>query len=85
MLVCVPVPPEHEADGQIVQKAIEQALTEASEKNITGKDVTPFLLARINQLTGGLSLKANVALLKNNAAVAAQMASQLAALKKQDQ
>jgi pseudouridine-5'-phosphate glycosidase len=77
-LVCVPISAADAADGAIVQDAISKAMREADEQNVHGKAVTPFLLKRIAQLTKGVSLRANVALLKQNAKVAGQIASQLA-------
>jgi pseudouridine-5'-phosphate glycosidase/pseudouridine kinase len=80
MVIGVPVPNEHAADRKVVTTATEQALREARERGITGKRVTPFLLQRINELTGGHSLQANVALIKNNARVGADMALALSSL-----
>jgi pseudouridine-5'-phosphate glycosidase len=77
VLVCVP-PPESEAlPAEQVAGAIEQALAEAQEKQIRGQQVTPFLLGRVSELTHGSSLQANLALLRNNARVAAQIAHHL--------
>lgn len=76
MLVAVPVPKELESDRTVVKKAIADALAEAKEKNITGSGVTPFLLKRVRELSGGESLEANIALIKNNALVGAQIAEQ---------
>jgi len=56
---------------------IAQALNEMHEKGIKGKEVTPFLLARIFDLSGGESLEANIALVRNNARVAALIAKEL--------
>jgi pseudouridine-5'-phosphate glycosidase len=70
----VAVPPPESVEGEQIEEAIRQALKEAESKKIAGRDVTPFLLARINQLTEGASLKANIALVKRNAAVAARLA-----------
>jgi hypothetical protein len=58
-----------------VQDATEQALAEAKQRGIAGRDVTPFLLKRINELTGGESLRSNIALIKNNAATGARTAA----------
>ncbi|KAJ1969806.1 hypothetical protein IWQ62_000384 [Dispira parvispora] len=80
MVVAVPVPDSEAANGKLIQKAIDQAIHEASELGITGKDVTPFLLHKVNELTQGKSLQANIALIKNNAAVGSTMARQLAEL-----
>jgi pseudouridylate synthase len=73
VLVAVP-PPESSAlpHGQ-VETAIHQALAEAQSQQVRGQAVTPFLLQRVSQLTGGRSLRANLDLLKNNACVAAEI------------
>eukprot|EP00760_Papus_ankaliazontas_P004280 PhM_4_TR1176/c0_g1_i1/m.14205/K16329/psuG; pseudouridylate synthase len=73
-IVAVPIPAEHEADGEIVAKAIDVALAEAAEKKVLGNDITPFLLKRVNELTQGRSLKSNIALVMNNARVGAEIA-----------
>lgn len=70
----IAVPPPESVEGEQIEAAIQRALREADEKKIAGRDVTPFLLSRINQLTEGASLKANIALVKRNAAVAAALA-----------
>lgn len=74
VLVATPVPQEHAMDAREVDGVIEQALEDARAKNIRGKDVTPFLLAKIVEKTGGRSLQTNVALVKNNAQVGAAIA-----------
>jgi pseudouridine-5'-phosphate glycosidase len=74
----VPVPEDQAADPAQVEEAIAQALSEAAEAGVRGKEVTPFLLSRVAQLTGGKSVNANLALLRQNAAVAAQIAVALA-------
>lgn len=74
LLVCVPVPAAAELARDIVEPAIEQALAEADQAAVRGKALTPFLLARISELTGQASLRTNLALLENNAGVAAQIA-----------
>ena len=76
-LVTVPVPVEEEWPADEAQEVINRALTDAKAKGISGKAVTPFLLERVNVLSGGRSKKANVALLLNNARVAAQIARAL--------
>lgn len=81
ILIGVPIPKEHSASGNFIESAIQKALTEAKEKNITGSAETPFLLSRVNQLTGGASLVANIALVKNNATVGSQIAVCLARLR----
>lgn len=79
----VPIPEEHAAEGQQIERAIQQALDEASEKKLAGPETTPFLLQRIQQLTRGASLAANIKLIMNNAAVGAQIAVALAHLDNQ--
>ncbi|OQY53611.1 MAG: pseudouridine-5-phosphate glycosidase [Candidatus Parabeggiatoa sp. nov. 2] len=69
-----PIPEEYSMPPQEMQLAIDAALQEAERLFITGKAVTPFLLDKIQQLTGGKSLKANVALIKNNAQLGAKVA-----------
>jgi pseudouridine-5'-phosphate glycosidase len=77
ILVAVPIPTEDELPSNEAEDAIERALAEAETQAITGKSVTPFLLARVSELTGETSLRANIALLLNNARVAAAIASAL--------
>jgi len=78
LLVCVPVPAEAELPAPVVEPAIEQALSEAAARGMRGKALTPFLLARVSELTGEASMRTNLALLDNNAYVAAQIALALA-------
>jgi len=73
LLVANPVPEEHEIPYEEINLHIEQAIREASAEGITGKEVTPYLLKRINELTGGRSLATNLALVKNNAMLGAQL------------
>ncbi|GMY16061.1 pseudouridine-5'-phosphate glycosidase [Fagus crenata] len=82
ILFTVPIPKEHSASGSTIESAIQRALKEARDKSITGNAETPFLLARVNELTGGASLAANIALVKNNALVGARIAVALAQLTK---
>ena len=77
VLVCVPPPEADALPAEQVNEAIEQALAEANAKQIHGQKVTPFLLSRVSELTHGSSLKTNLALLRNNARVAAQIAHHL--------
>ena len=77
-LIATPVPAEHELPAEVAEKAIAQALQEAEARGVRGKEVTPFLLARVSELTHEESRTANVALLQNNARVAAQIARALA-------
>lgn len=74
LLVAVPVPSESELPRAIVDGAIDQALAEANGRGIYGKQLTPFLLARLAEITGGRSVETNLALLKNNARVGAEIA-----------
>lgn len=79
VLVANPIPAEAEIPGAEIAPVIESALLEAAAQGITGKDVTPFLLPRVAEATAGRSLKANIALVENNAALAAQIAVALTA------
>lgn len=74
MLVTNPIPEEYSMPADVINRAIEQALREAEEKGIRGKHTTPFLLARVKDLTGGDSLDANIQLVLNNARLAARVA-----------
>ena len=78
MLLAVPVPAEHALDATEVEGVITRALTLAEQRGIRGKAVTPFLLAEIRTRTGGRSLAANIALVRNNTRVAAEVALALA-------
>ena len=77
MLVANPIPEEYAMDKAVIDAAIEQALCECREQGVRGKDTTPFLLARVAELTGGDSLESNIKLVLNNAKVAALTASAL--------
>ena len=77
MLVTNPIPEEYAMDGKGIDAAIEQALQEAEEKGIKGKETTPFLLAKIKDITGGDSLDSNIRLVYNNARLAAGIAKAL--------
>ncbi|XP_041996141.1 pseudouridine-5'-phosphate glycosidase-like isoform X2 [Salvia splendens] len=83
ILISVPIPSKYSASGNFIESAIQKALKEAREQNITGSSETPFLLARVNELTGGASLSANIALVKNNARVGAQIAVSLSQLRQE--
>lgn len=78
MLLCVPPPSSAALPSAEVEAAIEQALARAAESRVTGKQLTPFLLAAVGKATAGRSLDTNVALLLNNAAVAASVATAVA-------
>ena len=78
ILVTQPIPGGDEIPKPEMKKWIDQASKESIEKKIHGQDLTPFLLQRINELSGGRSLRANLSLLLNNARLAAQIAKSLA-------
>jgi len=80
MLVCNPIPAEHSLDFDEIEKVILQAIDEANGKGIHGKDTTPFLLDRIQQLTEGESLESNIMLVYNNARLATEIALEYAKL-----
>ena len=77
LLVTNPIPEQYAMDKAVIDAAIEQALAESRAQGIKGKETTPFLLARVVELTGGESLESNIQLVLNNARVAAQTAIQL--------
>lgn len=74
VVIANPIPQEHEMDYDTITKAIEDALKEAEEKGIKGKESTPFLLAKVKDITGGKSLESNIELVFNNAKLAAEIA-----------
>ena len=78
MLVTNPIPAEYAMDKAVIDKAIDEALADAEAQGIRGKETTPFLLAKVVELTGGDSLESNIKLVLNNAAVAAETAAALA-------
>ncbi|MBQ6608856.1 MAG: pseudouridine-5'-phosphate glycosidase [Oscillospiraceae bacterium] len=80
MLVTNPIPEKYAMDKDVIDAAIEQALASAKADGIHGKETTPYLLAKVVELTGGESLESNIQLVLNNAAVAARTAACLAAL-----
>ena len=77
MLVANPIPEEYAMDPNAINTAIGDALYEATQMNIKGKEITPFLLDKIQKLTGGESLESNIRLVYNNAALGAQIACAL--------
>jgi len=77
MLVTNPIPEQYAMDDAIINKAIDQAIEEQNAQGIKGKASTPFLLARVCELTGGDSLESNIQLVYNNAKLAAQTAVEL--------
>lgn len=74
MVIAAPIPEEHALDREEIDGVIDEAITEMQRQGITGKDTTPFLLARIAARTGGRSLEANIQLVINNARIAAEIA-----------
>ena len=77
MLVTNPIPEQYAMPKAVIDAAIEQALKECAEQGVHGKETTPFLLARVVELTGGESLESNIRLVLNNAALAAKTAAAL--------
>jgi len=75
LLVTVPVPKEFEVPAEQLQTVLDEALRQAEQNNITGRELTPFLLSQMAQRSAGATLRANIALLENNARVAAEIAS----------
>jgi pseudouridine-5'-phosphate glycosidase len=80
LLIANPIPEESALDAQAIEHRIAEAVAEARAKGVAKKEVTPFLLGRIVELTEGRSLAANMALVKNNAALAASVAGELSRL-----
>lgn len=89
ILIGNPIPIEDGTDtksgASLLSAAIEEALIQAESESIRGKNVTPFVLRRVNELTGGESLKANIALIQNNALLAAQVASQYEIVRREEE
>jgi pseudouridylate synthase len=82
LAVACPIPAEDEIPADEINHIIEQALADMAARSVHGKDATPFLLARIVEMTGGASLTANIALVKNNARFGSQVAAAYAALRR---
>jgi pseudouridylate synthase len=78
LLVTVPVPPEFEVPAEKLERALIASLQEAESQLVAGRELTPFLLSRMAQVSEGATLKANIALLENNARIAATIARALA-------
>jgi pseudouridine-5'-phosphate glycosidase len=83
ILVGNPIPEEHAIPESEVEHYIKQALKECEEKGITGKQVTPYLLSRVAELSNYKTLRANIELLKNNVRLACQIAKEITTLKLQ--
>ena len=81
MLVTNPIPEEFAMDHDVINKAIDEAIAQANVQGIHGKATTPFLLAKVKELTGGDSLDSNIQLVFNNARLAARTAAELCAMK----
>lgn len=82
MLICNPIPKEYSMDAKEIESVIEKAVEEANELGVKGKNITPFLLDKIQKLTKGESLESNIKLVFNNAKLATQIATELCELKK---
>jgi len=80
LLIANPIPEDKALDAHAIEARIAEAVAEAKAQGVAKKDVTPFLLGRIAELTGGQSLEANMALVENNAVLAAQLAVELSRL-----
>lgn len=78
VLAVAEVPAEDALDSELLEAAVEDAVAEADERGIGGRDLTPFILDRIQRRTEGASLRANLALLRNNCAIAADVANAIA-------
>ena len=81
LLVANPIPKEYEMDPKVIDEAIQEAIRQQTALGIKGKESTPFLLAKVKELTGGDSLDSNIQLVYNNAKVAAELAVALSVLK----
>lgn len=77
MLVVNPIPEQYSMDADVINKAIDEAIEDANRKGIKGKETTPFLLAKIKDITGGSSLDANIQLVYNNVRLAAKIAASM--------
>lgn len=75
MVIANPIPEEHAMDNAEIDSVIEKAIVDMVRERVTGKDTTPYLLARIAERTGGRSLEANIQLVLNNARLAAEIAA----------
>ncbi|RKX85570.1 MAG: pseudouridine-5-phosphate glycosidase [Spirochaetes bacterium] len=80
MVIANPIPEEYSMDKDLIDRVIKDAIGEAEKEKITGKDLTPFLLAKIKDITEGKSLDANLKLVYNNAELAAKIAVSLSRL-----
>ena len=85
MLVANPIPEEYSMDKEYIDSAIDEAIAQSRAEGIKGKETTPFLLAKVKELTGGLSLESNIQLVLNNARLAARTACEYCALIKKEE
>lgn len=74
LVIANPIPKEHSMDAWVIEAAVAQALEAAKAEGVSGKAVSPFLLAKVKELTGGESLEANIALIRSNARLAGEIA-----------
>ena len=81
-VIANPIPEEYSMDSELINKVIKDAVAEAEKLGVKGKDTTPFLLDKIQKLTEGSSLKANIELVFNNTKLATKIAKELANLEK---
>ena len=77
LVICVPVPEEQALPDAVTREAVDQAIREADHTGVTGAALTPWLLARVAAITDGASVKANIALIVNNAKVGGELAGAL--------
>jgi len=84
VVIANPIPEKYAISNDYMNRCIDEAIVEMKKKKITGKGVTPFLLAKIEEITGGKSLESNIELVKNNAMVGASIALEYANLIKRD-
>ena len=83
LLITNPIPEEYSMDPAVINKAIDEAVAECKAKGVHGKETTPFLLAKVKELTGGDSLESTIQLVFNNARVASAIACSLSKLEQQ--
>jgi pseudouridine-5'-phosphate glycosidase len=82
LLVTVPVPEEFEVPADVLQSVLDESLEEAKSRGVVGRELTPFLLSKMSEQSKGATLKANIALLENNARVAAEIAVALVSVER---
>ncbi len=80
MLICNPIPEQYSMDADYIESVIKEAVSEGNALGVKGKDITPFLLDKIQKITGGESLESNIKLVLNNAVLASQVATELSRL-----